>query len=90
VTESWIVEKGVRKGKPYAKRHHLHVPIDLATGHLERLSDLAVREAIKDLQAEQERRRVPEVEPIALPTSRPRRAPRAHDPMQSQFRGDTE
>lgn len=54
--ETWIVEKGVRGGKPYARRHPLQVPLLLATGRYEKLSDLQLREARNDLDAEHRRR----------------------------------
>lgn len=56
MSEVWITAKGVRKGKAWARRFEMRVPLHLATGQLEKLSDLQVREAIRDLQAEQERR----------------------------------
>lgn len=56
MTESYIVTIGSAGGQRTAERRPLHVPVELATGQLERLSDLAIREAIKDLTAEEARR----------------------------------
>jgi hypothetical protein len=55
--EAWIVVKGSRHGKRYAERKVLNVPVELALGLYEKLSDLQVREALNDLIAEDERRR---------------------------------
>lgn len=89
MTDWSLLEEGKRKGKRYERWHEVHCPPELVTGHYERMSALAIREVIKDLQAEEARRgRVPEVEPIALPTTRPSRALLGYDPMKSQFRGD--
>lgn len=54
--ETWLVEKGRRNGETYTRRHALHVPLALARGLYERLSDLQLREAINDLTAERRRR----------------------------------
>ena len=54
--EVYIVAIGRRDGQRYADRLPLNVPLDLALGRLEELSDLQVREALNDLAAEQERR----------------------------------
>ncbi len=54
--ETWLVERGRRNGAPYARRHALQVPLALACGLYERLSDLQLREAINDLTAERRRR----------------------------------
>lgn len=54
--ETWIVVKGQRDGKRYAERKPLNVPLDLATGMYERLSNLQIREFLNDLLAEQMRR----------------------------------
>lgn len=56
-TETWITAIYEKDGERKAKRFPLNVPLDLATGQYERLSDLAIRESIKDLQAEQQRRK---------------------------------
>lgn len=54
--EAYVVVIGRVKGKRYAKRQSLNVPLDLALGQYERLSDLQLREARKDLNAEHLRR----------------------------------
>jgi hypothetical protein len=54
--ETWLVEKGTRLGKPYARRYDLAVPLDVARGRFERLSNLQLRELINDLLAERRRR----------------------------------
>jgi hypothetical protein len=54
--EAWLVEKGRRNGAPYAHRHELHVPLNLARGRLEDLSDLQLREALRDPNHEAQRR----------------------------------
>lgn len=84
MTEQYIVTIATRHGKRDAKRLPLNVPLDLATGKLERLSDLAIRETLKDLAAEQNRRS--EGAAVASPeTVEPQ--PAKYDPMQSQIRG---
>lgn len=72
--EVWVTRKGRRHGKPYAERRRLQVPFALATGRYEQLSDLALREAINDLTAEQ--------------ATRSGDTPQAlqYDPAQSQIR----
>lgn len=54
--EAYIVVIGTRDFQRYADRHVLHVPVDLARGRLEDLSDLQVREALRDLLHEFGRR----------------------------------
>ena len=54
--EAIITVTGVRAGKRYYEDYALQVPVDLARGLYEKLSDLQVREFIHDLQAEQQRR----------------------------------
>jgi hypothetical protein len=54
--ETWLVERGTRNGEPYVRRHALHVPLLLARGLYERLSDLQLREVTNDLLAERRRR----------------------------------
>ena len=54
--EAYVVEVGYRSGKRYANRLILHVPLDVATGRLERVSDLQLRELERDLKAERKRR----------------------------------
>lgn len=55
-TEAYIVALGEKNGKRWAERLPLHVPVDLARGWYEGLSELQIREAINDLLAEQMRR----------------------------------
>lgn len=55
-TEAYIVVITENAGRRAVERKALQVPVDLATGQYEDLSDLAVREFIKDLSAEQSRR----------------------------------
>lgn len=54
--EPHIVYVESPKGYPVVRWRPLNVPIDMATGHLERLSDLAIREARRDLNHEHLRR----------------------------------
>lgn len=54
--ETYVVEIGHQQGKRYARRTALKITLDHALGRLERLSDLQLREALQDLQVEQERR----------------------------------
>ncbi len=54
--EVWLVERGRRGGKPYARRYPLGVPLHLARGLYGKLSDLQLREAHNDLTAERRRR----------------------------------
>lgn len=54
--ETYVVAIGEKDGKRWAKRYPLNVPLDLARGRYEELSDLVVRETINDLIAEQLRR----------------------------------
>lgn len=54
--ETYIVSIRTRNGQRFGQRHALQVPRDLALGRLERLSDLQLREATKDLAAERARR----------------------------------
>lgn len=54
--ETWVVERGVKLGEHYVRRHPLHVPLNLARGLYERLSDLQLREVTNDLLAERQRR----------------------------------
>jgi hypothetical protein len=54
--EVWLVERGRHNGKPYARRHELTIPLNLARGRLEALSDLQLREALRDLNHEHDRR----------------------------------
>jgi len=56
VDEAYIVILGTRGQKRYAERRPLCVPVALATGDLERLSNRALNDAIQDLTAEQLRR----------------------------------
>ncbi len=51
-----MVTIGTRKGKRVAVRDPIAFPRDLVRGRLERLSDLQLREARKDLNAEYLRR----------------------------------
>lgn len=70
--EVYIVEIGMRKGKRYADRHPLNLRLDHAVGNLEKLSNLQLREAIRDLQVEEQRRDIPTA--------------KAYDPFASQIR----
>jgi hypothetical protein len=54
--ETYIVAIYYEGGQRKARRFPLNIPLDLATGHLERLSDLQVREARRDLNHEYLRR----------------------------------
>jgi hypothetical protein len=54
--ETWITEKGTHKGKPYARRWDLKVPLNVARGLYHKLSDLQLREITNDLLAERKRR----------------------------------
>ena len=56
IEESYIVEIGTKKGKRYARRHALAVPIDAASGRYEQLSNRALKDLVTDLQTEQLRR----------------------------------
>lgn len=71
-----MVVLGRRHGKRYADRKPLNVPVALAVGNYESLSDLAVREFFHDIKAEHERRSLP----AAPPTSN------GYDPAASQIR----
>lgn len=54
--EVYVVVIGRREGKRYAERKPLNVPVALATGRYEELSDLQLREFTNDAIAERERR----------------------------------
>jgi hypothetical protein len=54
--EGWITVVGHRRGKRHVERHPLNVPLELARGHLEKLSELALRELAQDIAHEQSRR----------------------------------
>jgi hypothetical protein len=54
--EAFVVTIAERAGKRVADRLPLGVPVALATGRLEQLSDCRLREALKDLSAEAARR----------------------------------
>lgn len=68
--ETFVVRIGRRHGRRYAERKPLNVPWDLARGSYEKLSALQLREALNDLNEEQQRRN----------------APPQYDPLASQFR----
>lgn len=54
--ERYIVLIGVTNGRRVARRHPLVVPTGIATGNYEELSDRALRDHMKDLIHEHERR----------------------------------
>lgn len=54
--ETYVVAIRYLDGKRTASRRPLNVPLDLATGHLDLLSHLQIREAVTDLRVELERR----------------------------------
>lgn len=56
-TEAYIVVIAEQGGTRTVDRHALNVPVELARGQYEDLSDLAVREFIKDMTAERDRRK---------------------------------
>jgi hypothetical protein len=80
-----IIVNGRNQGRPYSTRRPLNVPLDLATGNIESLSDLQLRDTISDLQAEQARR-------LAAVARRTKVAAACgdYDPNQSQHRGGPE
>lgn len=71
--ETYVVRVGRRRGERYAERRALQIPWAAATGHYERLSELALRELLNDLTEERDRR------------SSPARA-RTYNPLLSQVR----
>ncbi len=77
MSEAYIVRIGTRDGKRYAERLRLQMRVDHATGNLERLSDLALREAANDIAAEQARRG-----PTTPDTPK-------YDPFTSQYKGES-
>ena len=80
--ETYIVEIGHSQGRRYSKRLPLNAPLHVATEEYERLSDLALRDTINDLQAEQARR--------SAALTRRREVAAAcgdYDPTTSQHRG---
>jgi hypothetical protein len=54
--EVWITSVVFRKGKRVAKRMALNVPLDMATGNYQALSDRALNDIITDLTHEKLRR----------------------------------
>lgn len=63
---TYAVKLGRRDGKKHAERRALNVPWNLATGEYEKLSTLALREAITDLRAEQQRRCVKDTSALVI------------------------
>jgi hypothetical protein len=64
--ETFVTRIGRRDGKRTAERKPLNVPWYLALGRYEQLSDLAVRDAITDLRAEQARRCVKDTSALVI------------------------
>jgi hypothetical protein len=56
MAEHFVVTLGERRGKRYAKRSPLNVPLAVATGNLERASNRALRDTVTDLSVELTRR----------------------------------
>lgn len=79
--ETYIVVIGQRLGQRYAERKPLNVPLDLALGRHEDLSDLQLREAIQDLTVERKRR-----EAQARHEAEVAKKCGGYDPFASQFR----
>jgi hypothetical protein len=80
--ETYIVEIGSAQGRRYSKRLPLNAPLHVATEEYERLSDLALRDTIHDLQAEQQRRQA-----LAVRRHEVAEACGDYDPFASQHRG---
>ncbi len=82
--EAYIVVIRRVLGVRTAERKHLQVPVDVATGNYERLSDLALREFVNDGIAEQMRR-----EGLADTEAYIAIKCRGYDPDASQIRRNT-
>jgi hypothetical protein len=80
-----IIVNGRNQGRPYSTRRPLNVPLDLATGNIESLSDLQLRDTISDLQAEQQRRSTAATRRAAVQAKCG-----GYDPAQSQHLGGQE
>lgn len=78
--EAYVVTIRHVRGKRVAERKYLQVPLDLATGNYERLSDLQLREFTNDCIAEDERRRE-----AAQRREATKQATGTYDPLASQI-----
>jgi hypothetical protein len=79
--EAYITVIGQRHGARYVERRYLNVPLDVATGNIERISELALRELTNDCIAEDERRRE-----LAEKRASAKTATGTYDPFASQIR----
>ena len=79
--EAYLVVIRHQHGKRVAERKYLNVPLDLATGNYERLSELQLRELTNDCIAEDERRREKTDRRAAA-----KQATGTYDPLASQIR----
>lgn len=78
--EAYVVVIRHVRGARVAERKYLNVPLDLATGNYERLSDLQLREFTNDCIAEDERRREAAERQASV-----KKATGTYDPLASQI-----
>lgn len=82
--EAYITVIGQRHGARYVERRYLNVPLQVATGQFESLSELQLRELTNDCIAEDERRRE-----VREKRAEAERKTGSYDPFASQIRGGT-
>lgn len=88
MVEAWITAVTYSKGRRVgAKRFELRVPLDVATGRYERLTNLGLRETLKDLSAEQARRESGTPPEPTAPEAPGLTPTKKFDPFASQIKG---